>query len=81
MSPFVYPPHLTDEEKAERRRLAEQRERIELVKAILVIVGVTAAVIAVGCGLLYLAGGQIGACLLLAALFVGEATRGLRGAL
>ena len=55
MSPFVYPPVLTDEEKAERRRLAEQRERIELVKAILVIVGVTAAVIAVGCGLLYLA--------------------------
>ena len=55
MSVFVYPPVLTDEEKAERRRLAEQRERIELVKAILVIVGVTAAVIAVGCGLLYLA--------------------------
>lgn len=55
MTPFVWPPVLTDEEKAERRRLAEQRERIELVKAILVIVGVTAAVIAVGCGLLYLA--------------------------
>ncbi len=55
MSPFVYPPHLTDEQKAERRRLALLRERIALVKAILTIVGVIAGLLAVGCGLLYLA--------------------------
>ena len=53
--PFVWPPVLTDEERAERRRLAEQRERIALVKAILTIVGVIAALLAAGCGLLYLA--------------------------
>ena len=55
MSLFVYPPHLTDEQKAERRRLALLRERIELVKAILTIVGVIAGLLAAGCGLLYLA--------------------------
>lgn len=53
--PFVWPPLLTAEELAERRRIAEQRKRIELVKAILTIVGVIAALLAVGCGLLYLA--------------------------
>ena len=55
MSLFVYPPHLTDEQKAERRRLALLRERIELVKAILTIVGVLAGLLAVGCAVLYLA--------------------------
>jgi hypothetical protein len=46
---------LTDEERAERKRLAEQRERIALVKAILTIVGVLAGLLAVGCAVLYLA--------------------------
>lgn len=55
MSVFVYPPLLTDEERAERRRLAEQRKRIELAKAILTIVGVLAGLLAAGCALLYLA--------------------------
>ena len=55
MSLFVYPRGLTDEQKAERRRLALLRERIELVKAILTIVGVLAGLLAVGCAVLYLA--------------------------
>ena len=55
MSLFVYPRGLTDEQKAERRRLALLRERIELVKAILTIVGVLAGLLAAGCSLLYLA--------------------------
>lgn len=58
MSVFVYPPVLTDEEKAERRRLVEQARRIAAAKAGLLIVGVIAgllAIVAVGCGLLYLA--------------------------
>ena len=55
MSLFVYPPVLTDEQKAERRRLAEERRRIALVKAILTIVGVIAGLLAAGCAVLYLA--------------------------
>ena len=55
MSLFVYPPHFTDEQKAERRRLREQEERAEVVKAGLRLAGAIAALIVVGCGLLYLA--------------------------
>lgn len=55
MSLFVYPPHLTDEQKAERRRLAEQARRIAAVKTGLLIFGVIAGMLAAGCGLLYLA--------------------------
>lgn len=55
MSVFVYPPVLTDEEKAERRRLAEQARRIAAVKAFLLGAGVLLAIVAAGCGLLYLA--------------------------
>lgn len=55
MSLFVYPPHLTDEQKAERRRLRDDARRIATAKAGLLIVGVIAGLLAVGCGLLYLA--------------------------
>jgi len=51
VSHFVYPPRLTDEQKAERRRLAEQARRIAAAK----IVGAVAGLLAAGCGLLYLA--------------------------
>ena len=53
--PFIWPPDLTPEQKAERRRLAEQARRIATAKAGLLIVGVIAGLLAVGCGLLYLA--------------------------
>ena len=55
MSLFVYPPHLTDEQKAERRRLAQQARPFAVAKAGLLIVGVIAGLLADGCGLLYLA--------------------------
>ena len=55
MSLFVYPPHFTDEQKAERRRLAGQARRIAAVKAFLLGAGVLLAIVAAGCGLLYLA--------------------------
>ncbi len=55
MSPFVYPPRLTDEQKVERRRLAGQARRIVAVKAFLLGAGVLLAIVAAGCGLLYLA--------------------------
>ena len=55
MSLFVYPPVLTDEQKAERRRLAEQARRIAAVKTGLLISGVVVALLAAGAGGLYLA--------------------------
>lgn len=53
MSLFVYPPVLTDEQKAERRRLAEQARRIAAVKTGLLISGVVVALLAAGAGGLY----------------------------
>jgi Mg2+/citrate symporter len=55
VSPFVYPRGLTDEQKAERRRLAEQARRIAAVKAFLLGAGVLVGIVAAGAGLLYLA--------------------------
>ncbi len=55
MSLYVYPPFLTDEQKAERRRLAEQARRIAAVKTGLLISGVVLGLLAAGAGALYLA--------------------------
>lgn len=55
MSLFVYPPVLTAEQKAERRRLAEQARRIAAVKTGLLISGVALGLLVVGAGGLYLA--------------------------
>ena len=55
MSLFVYPPVLTDEQKAERRRLAEQARRIAAIKTGLLISSVVLGLLVVGAGGLYLA--------------------------
>ena len=48
MSLFVYPPVLTDEQKAERRRLAEQARRIAAIKTGLLISSVVLGLLVVG---------------------------------
>lgn len=53
--PFVWPPVLTDEERAERRRLAEQRARMLRIKTTAWVIAFVILVLGAISGLLYLA--------------------------